>query len=261
MGRVKIRKNDDLLGLDSVEVIGSSGEKLGVMTPVDALRLAREHSLDLVEVNPKAKPPVCKILDLARFTYEKAKEAALHRRGPAPIVFLVRSKLVVQGRPGAFLVGDLVAGDAIRAGAVAHIPGGPDVLHAVPIVSVEFVDHVAEKTSELGLHVVGENRRTGGGDRRPRRGAPHRGHGPYGVIAPRSCADSQRTLHAQRSVTTLLPRPAYRSVPNRRSLSRSPRITECATCRPSARHRRRFRVSVDRNGWRPRRDLNARPSV
>jgi hypothetical protein len=155
---VKIRKNDDLLGLAGVDVIGSTGEKLGVMTPADALRLAREQGLDLVEVNPKAKPPICKILDLARFTYEKAKEAALRRRDPAPMVFLVRSKLIVQGRPGAFLVGDLVTGDAIRAGMLAHLPGGPDVVHAIPIRSVEFVDHVSDKTSELGLHVVGDSR-------------------------------------------------------------------------------------------------------
>ena len=39
---------------------------------------------------------------------------------------------------------------------VARIPGGPDVFHAVPILSVEFVDHVGQKTSELGLHVVGD---------------------------------------------------------------------------------------------------------
>lgn len=62
-----LRKNDDLMGLVSVEVIGSSGEKLSVMTPTDALRLARERGLDLVEVNPQAKPPVCKVVDLASF--------------------------------------------------------------------------------------------------------------------------------------------------------------------------------------------------
>jgi hypothetical protein len=152
---MKIRKNDELLGLTSVDVIGASGETLGTMPPVDALRLAREQGLDLVEVNPKATPPVCKILDLARFTYEKAKEAALRRRGSAPVVFLARSKLLVTGRSGAFLVGDIVTGDAIRAGMVVHVPGGPDVFHAIPICAVEYVDHVAERMSELALHVVG----------------------------------------------------------------------------------------------------------
>jgi hypothetical protein len=106
-------------------------------------------------VNPKAEPPVCKLLDFNRFKYDKVKDAALRRRGPAIMVFLVRSKLVVRGRPGAFLVGDLVTGDVIRSGMVARIPGGPDVFHLVTIVSVEFVDHMAEKTSELALHVLG----------------------------------------------------------------------------------------------------------
>ena len=72
------------------------------------------------------------------------------------MVFLVRSTLIVQGRPGAFLVGDIVTGDAIRAGMVARIPHGPDVFHEVQILGVEFVDHVGEKTSELALHVVGD---------------------------------------------------------------------------------------------------------
>jgi hypothetical protein len=40
----------------------------------------------------------------------------------------------------------------------AHIPAGPDIFHAVPILSVEFVDHVADEMSELGLHVVGDMR-------------------------------------------------------------------------------------------------------
>jgi hypothetical protein len=68
----------------------------------------------------------------------------------------VRSKIAVKGRPGTFLVGDLVTGVAIRVGMVARIPYAEDVFYAVAILSVEIVDHRAEKTSELGLHVVGD---------------------------------------------------------------------------------------------------------
>jgi hypothetical protein len=143
---VKIRKNDDLLGLPSVRVIGASGEMLGVMILVEALRLAVERGLDLVEVNPKAQPPVCRILDLAKFKYEDAKNAGGGRRGPAPLVFLVRSKIVVRGRAEAFLIGDLVTGDAVRVGMIAHLPGANDVVQAIPILAVEFVDHRAERT-------------------------------------------------------------------------------------------------------------------
>jgi hypothetical protein len=107
-------------------------------------------------VNPTAQPPVCKILDPTKFSYEEARKAALSRRGPAPTVFLVRAKVVLRGRPGTLLVGDLVTGDAVRVGMVAHIPGANDVVYAIPILAVEFVDHRAEGTSELGLHVVGE---------------------------------------------------------------------------------------------------------
>jgi translation initiation factor IF-3 len=153
---VKIRKNDDLLTLTSIQVVDLSGEKLGVMTPAGALRLAREQGLDLVEVSPTAQPPVCKILNLAKFTYEEAKKTALRRRGPEPMVFLVRSKIALKGRPGTFLVGDVVTGDAVRAGMIAHIPYGHDILLSIPVRAVEFVDHMAAATSELALHVIGD---------------------------------------------------------------------------------------------------------
>lgn len=57
-----------------VRVVGPEGEMLGVMTTQDALRLAREKELDLVEVNPKAVPPVCKVMDFGKFKYEEKKK-------------------------------------------------------------------------------------------------------------------------------------------------------------------------------------------
>jgi translation initiation factor IF-3 len=153
---VKIRKNDDLLGLVHVKVVDSLGEVLGEMNSADALRLAQEQGLDLVEVNPKAKPPVCKILDLGKFTDPvKVAQRRARRRTGTPVVFLVRSAFRITGRPGRYLVGDIATGNAVRAGMVAHIPGGPELLHAIPIRAVEFADHLAEKMSELGLQVVG----------------------------------------------------------------------------------------------------------
>jgi hypothetical protein len=153
---MKIRKNEDLLGLVHVKVIDSSGETLGEMNSADALRLAQSQGLDLVEVNSKATPPICKILDLGEFTGPaKAAQRRAHRQTEESMVFLVRSAFGISGRPGRFLVGDIATGDAVRAGMVAHIPGGPELLHAIPIHAVEFVDHVAEKVSELGLQVVG----------------------------------------------------------------------------------------------------------
>ena len=57
-------------------VIGPEGEKLGVMSPDEARAIASDHGLDLVEVAPTAKPPVCRIMDFGKFRYEQAKKAA-----------------------------------------------------------------------------------------------------------------------------------------------------------------------------------------
>jgi len=58
-----------------VRVIGGEGEQLGVMTPEDAIRRAEEVGLDLVEVAPAARPPVCRIMDYGRYKYEQKKKA------------------------------------------------------------------------------------------------------------------------------------------------------------------------------------------
>jgi translation initiation factor IF-3 len=57
-------------------VIGAEGEQLGVMTPEAALVKAQEVGLDLVEVSPNAKPPVCRIMDYGKYKYEQKKKAA-----------------------------------------------------------------------------------------------------------------------------------------------------------------------------------------
>jgi translation initiation factor IF-3 len=57
-----------------VRVIGADGAQLGVLETSDALRRAEEAGLDLVEVSPKAMPPVCKIMDYGKFKYENAKK-------------------------------------------------------------------------------------------------------------------------------------------------------------------------------------------
>ena len=56
-----------------VRVIDAEGGQLGVMTPGDALRIAMEKELDLVEVAPTAVPPVCRIMDYGKFRYTQKK--------------------------------------------------------------------------------------------------------------------------------------------------------------------------------------------
>lgn len=63
-----------------VRVIDHDGENRGVMNPGDAVKLAEEVGLDLVEVSPNVDPPVCKILDYGKFKYETQKKAAEARK-------------------------------------------------------------------------------------------------------------------------------------------------------------------------------------
>ena len=62
-------------------LIGPNGERLGVMPVQQALELAREADLDMVEVAPNAVPPVCRLLDYGKFKYEQAKKERESRKG------------------------------------------------------------------------------------------------------------------------------------------------------------------------------------
>jgi len=55
-------------------VVTEEGEQLGIMSTRDAVKAASDRNLDLVEVAPAAKPPVCKIMDYGKFKYEQAKK-------------------------------------------------------------------------------------------------------------------------------------------------------------------------------------------
>ncbi len=62
-------------------MIGESGEQIGIMPTDEALKLAQEREVDLVEVAPGAVPPVCRLLDYGKFKYEQAKkEREAHKR-------------------------------------------------------------------------------------------------------------------------------------------------------------------------------------
>ncbi|MDR3270974.1 MAG: translation initiation factor IF-3 [Peptococcaceae bacterium] len=56
-----------------VRLVGEEGEQLGIVLVRDALKIAIEKSLDLVEIAPTAKPPVCKLMDYGKFKYEQSK--------------------------------------------------------------------------------------------------------------------------------------------------------------------------------------------
>jgi translation initiation factor IF-3 len=65
---------NELIRAQEIRVIADDGEQLGVMTPEAALERAEEVGLDLVEVAPGSKPPVCRIMDYGRYKYERKKK-------------------------------------------------------------------------------------------------------------------------------------------------------------------------------------------
>jgi len=58
-----------------IRVIDSEGKQLGILPLVEALRVAANADLDLVEVSPKSEPPVCRIMDFGKFKYQQSKKA------------------------------------------------------------------------------------------------------------------------------------------------------------------------------------------
>jgi len=64
---------NERIRISQVRVIGEDGAQLGVMAPTDALRLAKEQGLDLVEVAPQTTPPVCRIMDFNKFRYDEQR--------------------------------------------------------------------------------------------------------------------------------------------------------------------------------------------
>jgi len=75
-----------MIKLKEVRVINSDGEQLGVLDTREAIKRAEEQGLDLVEVAPTAKPPVCRIMDFGKYKYEMAKKAAESRKHQTVIV-------------------------------------------------------------------------------------------------------------------------------------------------------------------------------
>ena len=63
-----------------VQVIASDGENLGILNINDAINRARDEGLDLIEIAPNAKPPVCKIMDMGKYKYDAQKKANLAKK-------------------------------------------------------------------------------------------------------------------------------------------------------------------------------------
>jgi translation initiation factor IF-3 len=77
---------NERIRVPEVRLVGPAGEQVGIVSINDALRLAQESDLDLVEVAPTARPPVCKLMDYGKFKYESALKARESRKNQAQTV-------------------------------------------------------------------------------------------------------------------------------------------------------------------------------
>ena len=71
---------NDRIRVPEIRLVGAAGEQIGIISVTEALRMAQEADLDLVEVAPEARPPVCKLMDYGKFKYESAQKARESRR-------------------------------------------------------------------------------------------------------------------------------------------------------------------------------------
>ncbi len=75
----RVRRNEEI-DAQEVRVIDAEGEQAGVMPLTDAIELAKNVGLDLVEVSPNAEPPVCRIMDFGKYLFEQNKKAQTSKR-------------------------------------------------------------------------------------------------------------------------------------------------------------------------------------
>ncbi|HJX52369.1 MAG TPA: translation initiation factor IF-3, partial [Polyangia bacterium] len=69
-----------------VRVIGADGSQVGILPTYEAMKLAEEQNLELVEVSPRAVPPVCRIMDFGKFKYEESKKEKASRRHQSTVI-------------------------------------------------------------------------------------------------------------------------------------------------------------------------------
>ena len=69
-------RSNNRINSPEVQVIASNGENLGIINTNKAISMAKEEGLDLIEIAPNAKPPVCKIIDMGKYKYEAQKKAS-----------------------------------------------------------------------------------------------------------------------------------------------------------------------------------------
>jgi translation initiation factor IF-3 len=142
---------NERIRVPEVRLIGEDGEQIGLMKIDDALRYAAERDLDLVEVAPEAKPPVCRVLDYSKYKYEQAqkqKQARKHQQQITIREIKFRPKIAQhdydtkKGHVARFLRHK----DKVK---VTIMFRGREVTH--PERGVAILDRLAEELAEFGV--------------------------------------------------------------------------------------------------------------
>ena len=134
-----------------MRLVGPNGEQVGIVRVEDALRLAQEADLDLVEVAPTARPPVCKLMDFGKYKYEaalKAREARKNQINTVIKEIKLRPKIDPHdyGTKKGHVVRFLAAGDKVK---VTIMFRGRE--QSRPELGFRLLQRLAEDVAELGF--------------------------------------------------------------------------------------------------------------
>ena len=141
---------NDRIRVAEVRLVGPAGEQVGVVPIDQAIRLAREADLDLVEVSPGSNPPVCKIMDYGKFKYEAAQKVREARKNQVNTVLkTVRFGLKIDDHDYNTKVGQvrkfLKAGDKVK---VMVVFRGRE--QSRPQMGVDLLRKLADEVTEFG---------------------------------------------------------------------------------------------------------------
>lgn len=141
---------NDRIRVPEVRLVGPGGEQVGVVRVEDALRLAQEADLDLVEVAPDARPPVAKLMDYGKFKYEAAQKERNARRNQANTQMKeIQFRLKIDDHDFETKTGHvtrfLKGGDKVK---VVIVFRGRE--QSRPEMGVKLLDRLADEVSEYG---------------------------------------------------------------------------------------------------------------
>ncbi|WP_233549750.1 translation initiation factor IF-3, partial [Cellulomonas rhizosphaerae] len=142
---------NDRIRVAEVRLVGPNGEQVGIVRVEDALRLAQDADLDLVEVAPDARPPVCKIMDYGKYKYEADMKAREARRNQTNTVLKeIRFRLKIDphdyGTKKGHVERFLKAGDKVK---VMIMFRGRE--QSRPEMGVRLLQRLADDVTELGF--------------------------------------------------------------------------------------------------------------